>query len=161
MCIRIVDAHGGPGSLYSGVLILARRQRHMCRAAVRGEQQGGCNGMRMTEIRLRTGVIDYRIHKFYEVIMSEVGSDFFFFFQAEDGIRDLTVTGVQTCALPISGPGWRGPGTPARTASRCSAARRTPRPSGTRWLRVALGPAWSRPAWPPAIRSGLDRKSVV
>src|SRR2546430_4503490 len=27
----------------------------------------------------------------------------FFFFQAEDGIRDLTVTGVQTCALPISG----------------------------------------------------------
>src|SRR2546427_7602251 len=29
---------------------------------------------------------------------------FFFFFQAEDGIRDLTVTGVQTCALPISLP---------------------------------------------------------
>src|SRR2546430_17446363 len=27
---------------------------------------------------------------------------FIFFFQAEDGIRDLTVTGVQTCALPIS-----------------------------------------------------------
>src|SRR2546430_7288022 len=26
-----------------------------------------------------------------------------FFFQAEDGIRDLTVTGVQTCALPIFG----------------------------------------------------------
>src|SRR5256886_3265959 len=29
-------------------------------------------------------------------------SMFIFFFQAEDGIRDLTVTGVQTCALPIS-----------------------------------------------------------
>src|SRR5438270_13178260 len=29
----------------------------------------------------------------------------FFFFQAEDGIRDLTVTGVQTCALPISSDG--------------------------------------------------------
>ena len=28
---------------------------------------------------------------------------FFFFFQAEDGIRDYKVTGVQTCALPISG----------------------------------------------------------
>src|SRR5256885_2886580 len=27
---------------------------------------------------------------------------FFFFFQAEDGIRDYKVTGVQTCALPIS-----------------------------------------------------------
>src|SRR3712207_6993638 len=26
----------------------------------------------------------------------------FFFFQAEDGIRDMGVTGVQTCALPIS-----------------------------------------------------------
>src|SRR2546430_13313395 len=31
----------------------------------------------------------------------------FFFFQAEDGIRDLTVTGVQTCALPISDVGPR------------------------------------------------------
>src|SRR5688572_32995853 len=30
------------------------------------------------------------------------GGFFYFFFQAEDGIRDLTVTGVQTCALPIS-----------------------------------------------------------
>src|SRR2546422_4475301 len=29
---------------------------------------------------------------------------FFFFFQAEDGIRDVAVTGVQTCALPISVP---------------------------------------------------------
>src|SRR5207245_6605032 len=35
----------------------------------------------------------------------------FFFFQAEDGIRDATVTGVQTCALPISSAaeGIRGP----------------------------------------------------
>src|SRR2546430_4135851 len=34
-----------------------------------------------------------------------------FFFQAEDGIRDLIVTGVQTCALPISPGGvTRGPG---------------------------------------------------
>src|SRR2546422_2749148 len=29
----------------------------------------------------------------------------FFFFQAEDGIRDVAVTGVQTCALPIFQPG--------------------------------------------------------
>src|SRR2546429_4417436 len=29
---------------------------------------------------------------------------FFFFFQAEDGIRDVAVTGVQTCALPICQP---------------------------------------------------------
>src|SRR2546430_12107846 len=32
----------------------------------------------------------------------------FFFFQAEDGIRDLTVTGVQTCALPILLGNYRG-----------------------------------------------------
>src|SRR5206468_6533446 len=31
----------------------------------------------------------------------ERGRDVCFFFQAEDGIRDLIVTGVQTCALPI------------------------------------------------------------
>src|SRR2546429_7227629 len=29
-------------------------------------------------------------------------SNYLFFFQAEDGIRDVAVTGVQTCALPIS-----------------------------------------------------------
>src|SRR2546430_2569856 len=33
--------------------------------------------------------------------ISDVQTRFLFFFQAEDGIRDLTVTGVQTCALPI------------------------------------------------------------
>src|SRR5256886_13099829 len=33
--------------------------------------------------------------------MNGLFSVIFFFFQAEDGIRDLTVTGVQTCALPI------------------------------------------------------------
>src|SRR6266496_6312036 len=33
----------------------------------------------------------------------------FFFFQAEDGIRVLYVTGVQTCALPIFDPGQRHP----------------------------------------------------
>src|SRR5437773_5266698 len=36
---------------------------------------------------------------------------FVFFFQAEDGIRDRDVTGVQTCALPISWPEeWGGTG---------------------------------------------------
>src|SRR2546430_8259643 len=37
-------------------------------------------------------------------LSSRIVSSWFFFFQAEDGIRDLTVTGVQTCALPISPP---------------------------------------------------------
>src|SRR5688572_16694924 len=39
---------------------------------------------------------------------SPSGHFFVFFFQAEDGIRDLTVTGIQTCALPIL-PGENGP----------------------------------------------------
>src|SRR2546430_13178083 len=38
---------------------------------------------------------------------SMMSSALFFFFQAEDGIRDLTVTGVQTCALPICRNGAR------------------------------------------------------
>src|SRR5256886_11267396 len=54
-----------------------------------------------------------------------------FFFQAEDGIRDLTVTGVQTCALPISkrdtNDGYRGSGAARSRARRGgSAARRGP-----------------------------------
>src|SRR2546422_1855754 len=36
------------------------------------------------------------------------GGRFFFFFQAEDGIRDVAVNGVQTCALPISAASWSG-----------------------------------------------------
>src|SRR5438034_5641088 len=39
------------------------------------------------------------MHLLYEVI--DLSMFFFFFFQAEDGIRDHCVTGVQTCALPI------------------------------------------------------------
>ena len=38
---------------------------------------------------------------FCVVFQVPFGSVFFFFFQAEDGIRDDLVTGVQTCALPI------------------------------------------------------------
>src|SRR2546430_13371464 len=53
-----------------------------------------------------------------------------FFFQAEDGIRDLTVTGVQTCALPIS------PLAPAPAANRTG-------PAGTA---PARRPAWCRAA---------------
>src|SRR2546425_4913346 len=52
-------------------------------------------------------------------MVKELGVCFFFFFQAEDGIRDKLVTGVQTCALPIS------PGSPAARAS--ASARRSGR----------------------------------
>src|SRR5256885_8314238 len=43
-------------------------------------------------------VLNISIFKREEVRVEDV----FFFFQAEDGIRDYKVTGVQTCALPIS-----------------------------------------------------------
>src|SRR5437762_10130078 len=60
--------------------------------------------------------------------------DCVFFFQAEDGIRDTSVTGVQTCALPISGarrarlrlrlPDERGAGGEAVRGARLLARRR-------------------------------------
>src|SRR5437762_4403142 len=40
-----------------------------------------------------------------QLLVMNIISNFFFFFQAEDGIRDTSVTGVQTCALPISAAG--------------------------------------------------------
>src|SRR3989442_9675663 len=47
-----------------------------------------------------------------------------FFFQAEDGIRDADVTGVQTCALPIClrAPGWRACAAHGPCACRCRLA---------------------------------------
>src|SRR5207248_7401613 len=85
---------------------------------------------------------------------------YFFFFQAEDGIRDRTVTGVQTCALPISPqvlvhrqPGAKssthspeGRHTPSTPAKRSAIAMRCPEmpPSA-----LSSSP-FSRPApWPP------------
>src|SRR3712207_4671500 len=58
----------------------------------------------------------------------------FFFFQAEDGIRDIGVTGVQTCALPISGSHL-----PQADPYRTSPARRPPRggPQGPHRSRAA------------------------
>src|SRR6185369_8688180 len=49
----------------------------------------------------------FRVKIEYELV-------FFFFFQAEDGIRDSSVTGVQTCALPI----WYGTWTSQHDATR-------------------------------------------
>src|SRR2546430_11497694 len=46
-----------------------------------------------------------RRHTSADHLKSIIVACMFFFFQAEDGIRDLTVTGVQTCALPISKSG--------------------------------------------------------
>src|SRR5438445_9149478 len=57
---------------------------------------------------------------------------FFFFFQAEDGIRDIGVTGVQTCALPISRFPTRGiDPAPAKERQRGRVVRQVGRPEGT------------------------------
>src|SRR5256886_6928045 len=50
-----------------------------------------------------------------------------FFFQAEDGIRDLTVTGVQTCALPISSVARRDPPIKPAPIGELRSAPRSPR----------------------------------
>src|SRR5260370_29735923 len=51
-------------------------------------------------IRLCPAVLFYDIFCILSSTLS-LSHHFFFFFQAEDGIRDSSVTGVQTCALPI------------------------------------------------------------
>ena len=79
--------------------------------------------------------------KYDEINVTYVPLWRYFFFQAEDGIRDTSVTGVQTCALPISG--------------------RPPlAPTGWSWFIGGVSP-------PPDLifseygLKGLDRKSVV
>src|SRR5690606_39594968 len=71
---------------------------------------------------------------------------YFFFFQAEDGIRYFHVTGVQTCALPISRrPGAPPPaGPPAATGPPPAGS-----PPGWRPRRPRAGPRWP-PRWWPA-----------
>src|SRR5690606_41189209 len=68
-------------------------------------------------------------------------SFFIFFFQAEDGIRDFHVTGVQTCALPISELPARSTGNRHRRAPRGGAGGRPhPVPAGAGDGRPAVRP---------------------
>src|SRR5256885_3273303 len=82
----------------------------------------------------------------------------FFFFQAEDGIRDYKVTGVQTCALPI--PAVAAAAEPGPHRQRLRAVPRTdragPRPGAQRDGDLAGSRRRSR-----LPRSVRDRKSVV
>src|SRR2546426_2439534 len=76
---------------------------------------------------------------------------FLFFFQAEDGIRDYKVTGVQTCALPISVPGWGDRVLPVAAAGRAEGAVGLParRPVGDDHHRPLLrhGRSFCRRLW--------------
>src|SRR5215813_11118846 len=87
---------------------------------------------------------------------------FFFFFQAEDGIRDADVTGVQTCALPILLTGAA-----ARTS--CRQARRSRASSyGTRVWVSARGSKigldrdrfWKQPPTEARSRTGMRLREI-
>src|SRR3989440_4711620 len=83
----------------------------------------------------------------------------FFFFQAEDGIRDLIVTGVQTCALPIFD--WSQLNVDASTLP-------APEAKGRPASKAAAnsGASWSsnqkaNGASDVSVKQSIDRKSVV
>src|SRR5690606_39402220 len=87
----------------------------------------------------------------------------FFFFQAEDGIRDFQVTGVQTCALPISAA--RRPATGARSCGGTGAAAGATRaaagsPAGTACPADARPRRDDRGEAACARRERQDRKST-
>src|SRR6266481_7777443 len=77
-----------------------------------------------------------------------------FFFQAEDGIRDGTVTGVQTCALPIACR-WACPSSGRAAAIQCSWPwRRRWRPAGDRRTSVRRLGRRAAPRGPPSVDGG-------
>src|SRR3712207_7021329 len=85
------------------------------------------------------------------------------FFQAEDGIRDIGVTGVQTCALPISLPFWSSttattagsPGPPAPSWSSAGRRRGSSPPRDSGIAGCSATESCTRRS------SASDRKSVV
>src|SRR5256885_6700490 len=104
--------------------------------------------------RLVRGTMEYWINDGFRIMIV------FFFFQAEDGIRDYKVTGVQTCALPISAAACQGMNRSETITSKPEAgAARYRRPSSTT---RRTPPCSSRRAFQVAkYRAAIDRKSVV
>src|SRR5256884_1351582 len=109
------------------------------------------------------------------VVLRSSASDivYFFFFQAEDGIRDVAVTGVQTCALPVldaraKGPEGAGPdgtlglsqGLEQRAPERLDLpARELPdrgEPGAIVWRRLGAGDRLEDRA--PAQHAGIERQ---
>src|SRR2546425_4417729 len=91
----------------------------------------------------------------------QVDGIFVFFFQAEDGIRDKLVTGVQTCALPISIARARASAATAprgaRSAKKSSCVIRSAECAAERRARWSI--TWFRNR--RAATTARDRKSVV
>src|SRR6266498_58132 len=84
-----------------------------------------------------------------------------FFFQAEDGIRDADVTGVQTCALPICAHTTAGPGGPAPRPASASPRPRPPTAGAPTRRRPPAAPARSWSTWPPQDPRTRRRRSAV
>src|SRR5207248_4554229 len=82
------------------------------------------------------------------------GMEMTFFFQAEDGIRDRTVTGVQTCALPIS----RQDAAPIRRSPWPRPARSERREQDVRAGEAAVCPARIRRQADPGVRCDPDER---
>src|SRR2546429_195828 len=82
-----VSTESRMSSMYGRCLLFVAHRSGTCREC-------SCVGLMRLVCDARTGVL----YLGYESVR---GVFFFFFFQAEDGIRDVAVTGVQTCALPI------------------------------------------------------------
>src|SRR5256885_13197877 len=82
----------------------------------------------------------------------------FFFFQAEDGIRDYKVTGVQTCALPISAADFE------RDRVECTPKKQSLDETCLRdkgWLPLSgdVGPATKAPSLPVRPKAEIGRAS--
>src|SRR3989441_2536052 len=79
---------------------------------------------------------------------------FFFFFQAEDGIRDKLVTGVQTCALPISRGSQRSRSATGRPTSPTATRKWRSAPRHTAIARSSAARSRTKPA------SGASRMEI-
>src|SRR5437879_12463374 len=75
----------------------------------------------------------------------------FFFFQAEDGIRDTSVTGVQTCALPIS---------PRTSPCRRAPVAHGPDTGPIRWPGPTAAAGPGPPATTPTCRTRSEERRV-
>src|SRR5689334_23494422 len=108
------------------------------------------------------------VKSYYLGHMSLVGKFFVFFcffFQAEDGIRDGTVTGVQVCSSDLPGPGKAEAS--AQSARRCVTSRQPPPQEGAIPMEDAVNASTSGSSGQVVVAGAgyaglhVDRKSVV